>query len=150
MNITDLPVGECRRYETLECRSDVPYQGRVNELKAYWEYTDPRSLLNHEVDDIRCKIMGRCKNPEIGWQSSKGIYRDGNSYFWAVRLGRTKENAQLRNFTCHFEGDSGEPASVNIVTIIMRTVEREDIIIVTLILAIYFIVSHLYIPWPIS
>ena len=45
-------------------------------------------------------------------------------YYGVVRLGRTKESAELGHFTCYFEGDSDGRVSVNIVT--MRTVERED------------------------
>lgn len=117
MKITDISVGDCRRYNTLECRSDVPYQGRVE--KAYWKFTDD-TLVDHVVDDIHCRD-DECESPDIGWESSKGIYRNGNSYFGAVRLGRTKANAEVGLFTCHFEGDSKEPVSVSI----RRTVERE-------------------------
>ena len=127
VNIIDLPVGGCRRYETLECLSDVPYRGRVE--KAYWKYTDPDTLVEHKIDDIRCKTTDRCKKSEIGWQSSKGIYKNkmDKKYYGVVRLGRTKENAEVGIFTCYFEGDSDdERVSVNIVTI--RTVEREDTI----------------------
>ena len=127
--ITDLLVGGCRRYDSLECLSDVPYRGRME--KAYWKYTDTHTLKDLRVDDIRCNtsITGRCKNPEIGWQSSKGIYRNkiDNKYYGVVRLGKTKDDAELGHFTCYFEGDSDDKqVSVNIV-------EREDMI-VTLIL----------------
>ena len=122
VNINDLPVGGCRRYDSLECLSDVPYQGRME--VAYWKYTDPNTLEDHLVDDIRCKD-DECESPDIGWQSSKGIYRKGSSYFGVVRLGRTKGNADLGHFTCYFEGDSEGQVSVNIVTM---TVEREDTI----------------------
>ena len=117
VNITDLPVDGYRRYETLECLSDVPYRGRVE--KAYWKYTD-NFLVDHEVDDIRCKTTGRCKNPEIGWQSTKGIYKNGESYFGVVRLGKRFENAATGIFTCHFEGDSNSPVSVNIISKYMQ------------------------------
>ena len=53
MNITDLPVGGCRRYDTLECLSDVPYRGRLK--KAYWVYTDPFTNDTCRVPSIRCK-----------------------------------------------------------------------------------------------
>ena len=126
VNITDLPVGGCSRYDTLECLSDVPYRGKVE--KAYWKYTDLDTLKNHEVDDIRCKD-DECKSPDIGWQSNLGIYKNkaDKIYYGAVRLGRQSEAAAAGVFICHFEGDSDEPVSVNIVT--MKTVEREDIII---------------------
>ena len=103
MSITELPVGGYRRYETLECLSDVPYRGRVE--KAYWKYTDD-TLVDHKVDDIRCKTTGGCKSPKIGWQSTKGIYKKGNSYFGVVRLGRNATNPIVGLFTCYFEGDS--------------------------------------------
>ena len=132
MVITDLPVGGCRRYETLECLSDVPYRERVE--KAYWEYNDLDTLKDHviEVDDIRCNTTDRCKNPEIGWQSSKGIYRNkmDKKYYGVVRLGKTKENAELGHFTCYFEGDSDGPVSVNIV-------ERKDMIVTVINFRLY-------------
>ena len=112
MVITDLPVGGCRRYESLECLSDVPYRGRME--VAYWKYTDGITLKDHKVDDIHCKD-DECKSPYIGWQSSKGIYRKGTRYYGVVRLGRKFENATTEGlFTCHFEGDSNTPVSVNI------------------------------------
>ena len=111
--IDDLPVGGCRRYDTLECLSDVKYQGAVE--KAYWKYTDT-TLKDYLVEDIHCK-GDECKNPDIafGWQSSRGIYRNGSSYYGVVRLGRTKENAEKGVFTCYFEEDSNSPVSVNII-----------------------------------
>ena len=109
--ITDLPVGGCRRYDSLECLSDVPYRGRME--KAYWKYTDPDTLEAHEVDDVNCKD-DECKSPYIGWQSSENIYKKGKRYYGAIRLGRKFTNATLGHFTCHFEGDSDTPVSVNI------------------------------------
>ena len=111
MCITDLPEGGCRRYDTLECLSDVPYRGRVE--KAYWNYTDPNTGEEHLVDDIRCK-SDECESPDIGWQSSRGIYRKGKSYYNVVRLGRKFKNAAVGEFTCHFEEDSEPSVSVNI------------------------------------
>ena len=108
VHITDLPVGGCRRYDTLECLSDVPYRGRVE--KAYWKYTD-LDLKDREVDDIRCKGKDCWK---FGWHSNLGIYKKGKKYFGVVRLGRRFENATTGIFTCHFEGDSDSPVSVNI------------------------------------
>ena len=122
VNINDLPVGGYRRYETLECLSDVPYRGRME--KAYWKYTDDRDHKDHKVDDIRCK--DECKSPDIGWRSTLGIYKNKTEYYGVVRLGRHNEAAAAGVFTCHFEGDSDGPVSVKIVTM---TVEREDIII---------------------
>ena len=113
MNINDLPIGGRRRYDTLECLSDVPYQGRKE--AAYWMYTDD-TLVDHMVDDIHCKSY-KCNSPYIGWQSSKGIYRNGSSSFGVVRLGRRFENAALGLFTCHYEGDSNSPVSVSIIHI---------------------------------
>ena len=112
--ITDLTVGGCRRYDTLECLSDVKYRGRVE--KAYWKYTDQYTLEEHLVDDIHCKD-DKCKRPDnaTGWQSNRGIYRNGSSYYGVVRLGRTKENAVKGLFTCYFEGDSKYEVSVNII-----------------------------------
>ena len=112
VDITDLPVGGCRRYDTLECLSDVSYRGKVE--KAYWEYTDPHTLENHLVDDIHCED-DECKSPYIGWQSSKGIYKKGKQYYNTVRLGRRFKNATEilpAVFTCYFEGHT--PVSVNI------------------------------------
>ena len=109
VSLTDLPVGGCRRYDSLECLSDVPYRGRL--AKAYWVYTDPNTSENHVVDDIRCKD-DECKSPDIGWQSSRGIYRKGKQYYNVVRLSR-RLNATMGLFTCYFEGDSNS-VSVNI------------------------------------
>ena len=110
VDITDLPVGGCRRYDTLECLSDVPYRGRLE--NAYWEYTNPKTG-EKRVDTIRCK-GDECKSPYIGWQSSRGIYRKGRRYYGVVRLGRKFKNATAGYFTCHFKGDSGPSVSVNI------------------------------------
>ena len=110
MNITDLPVGRCRRYESLECLSDVPYQGRME--KAYWKYTDPITLMEYKVDDIRCKVRPKCKSPDIGWWSIKGIYKKGKRYYNVLKLGRVSEEAAVGLFTCHIEGDSNSPVSV--------------------------------------
>ena len=98
VDINDLPVGGCRRYDTLECLSDVPYRGRVE--KAYWKYTD-EYLVDHKIDDIRCKGNDCWK---FGWQSTMGIYRKGKRYYSVLRLGRRFENATVGLFTCHFEG----------------------------------------------
>ena len=106
MSLTDLPVGGCRRYDSLECLSDVEYSGPGMLPEAYWVYLED-SLV---IDTIRCK-GDECKSPYIGWQSSKGIYRKGKKYYNAVRLGRRSKNAATGQFTCHFEGDS---VSVNI------------------------------------
>ena len=111
VNITDLPVGGCRRYDTLECLSDVPYQGKVE--KAYWNYTD-KTLVDHKVDDIHCKNDDDHKCWEFGWQSTLGIYKKGKKYYGVVRLGRRFKNATAGYFTCHFEGDSGPSVSVKI------------------------------------
>ena len=102
VDITDLPVGGCRRYDTLECLSDVPYRGRLP--NACWNYSDPNTFEDHQVDDIRCK-GNDCKSPSIGWQSTLGIYRKGRSYYFVVRLGRSNENAEEGVFTCFVEGD---------------------------------------------
>ena len=110
--INDFPVGGCRSYDSLECLSDVPYRGRMEE--AYWKYADPNNfLLDHRVDDIHCK-GDECKSPYSGWQSSRGIYRKGKRYYNALILGRKFENATETLFTCHFEGDSDSPISVSI------------------------------------
>ena len=110
VDITDLSIGGCRRYDTLECLSDVPYRGRME--KAYWKWTDD-TLKDHKVDDIDCKY-GECTSPYIGWQSSEGVYKKGKRYYGVIKLGRKFENATLGLFTCHFEGDSNSPVSVNI------------------------------------
>ena len=116
VDITDLPVGGYRRYETLECLSDVPYQGKVE--KAYWVYTNPYSetLNSSLVDSIRCSSTGGCQSPDIGWQSSRGIYKSkkDKTYYGVVRLGRSTETTMEGLFTCVFEGDSNTPVSVNI------------------------------------
>ena len=109
VNIADLPVGGCRRYDTLECLSDVPYQGKVE--NAFWEYTDPDTLKYHVVDDIRCEGKDCWK---FGWHSNLGIYKKGQKYYGVVRLGRRNETATLGHFTCRFEEDSKSPVSVNI------------------------------------
>ena len=111
VNITDLPVGGCRRYDSLECLSDVPYRGKVE--KAYWKYTD-NYLVDNTIDDIRCKDDDDYKCWKLGWQSTLGIYKKGKKYYGVVRLGRRFENATVGLFTCHFEGDSDSPVSVNI------------------------------------
>ena len=98
VNITDLPVGGCRRYDTLECLSELPYRGRVE--KAYWKYTDD-TLENHEVDDIRCNGDDCWR---FGWQSTMGMYKKGKKYYNVLRLGRRFETASEGLFTCHFEG----------------------------------------------
>ena len=110
MNITDLPVGGCRRYESLECLSDVPYRGRVD--KAYWVYTDPITLNEIRVDDIRCKVHRKCESSDIGWWSARDIYRKGKSYFGVLSLGRAFEEAAVGVFTCHYEESA---VSVNII-----------------------------------
>ena len=116
MNLNDLPVGGYRRYNTLECLSDVKYRGRVE--KAYWVYNNPyfETLNSSLVDSIHCNKTGGCQNPDIGWQSNRGIYRSKNdkTYYGVVRLGRSRENAMEGSFTCVFEGDSNTPVSVNI------------------------------------
>ena len=113
MNITDIPVGGCRRYETLECRSNVPYQAVLR--TAYWVYTS-NTLEDHHVDDIRCNMTtNRCRNSDIGWWSRKGIYKKGKRYYGLVRLGKRFENATVGRFTCHYEGDIDSPVSVNII-----------------------------------
>ena len=104
VEITDIPVGGYRRYDTLECLSDVPYRGRVE--NAYWVYTDPNTLEYHVVDDIRCKDDDDHKCGKFGWQSTLGIYKKGKEYYSVVRLGRRNENAARGVFTCHFEGES--------------------------------------------
>ena len=105
VEITDLPIGGCRRYDTIECLSDVPYRGRVE--KAYWEYTDPNDLDKYyKVDDIRCEDDDDHKCWELGWQSTLGIYKKGKEYYSVVRLGRRNETAASGVFTCHFEGES--------------------------------------------
>ena len=109
VDITDLPVGGCRRFDTLECLSDVPYQGKVE--KAYWEYTDPNTLEYHVVDDIRCEGKDCWIS---GWQSNMGIYKKGKKYYNVVRLGRRFEYATTGLFTCRFKGDSEPSVSVNI------------------------------------
>ena len=111
--ITDLPVGGCRRYDSLECLSHVEYQGRV--LKAYWKYTNTTSLQEFLVEDFRCQFRRNCKSPGIGWLSARGIYRKGKSYYNVLRLGRVSEKAAVGLFTCNFEEDNEDPVSVNIV-----------------------------------
>ena len=112
MNITDLPVGGCRRYDSIECRSKVPYRGRLE--KAYWVYTDLTTGEKSRVDDIRCEARDRCKSTDIGWQSSRGIYRKGRRYYNALRLSRRSKCATGGEFTCHFNDDSNSPVTVNI------------------------------------
>ena len=111
MNITDLPVGGCTRYDSLECLSHVPHQGRRE--VAYWKYTDLDTLVDHKVDDINCE-GDECKSSYIGWQSTLGIYRNGSSYYGVVMLGKRFENATAGLFTCHYEGDSDSRVSVSI------------------------------------
>ena len=111
--ITDLPVGGYRRYDTIECLSEMKYQGRG--VKAYWNYTNTTSLKVHKVDDFRCKFGRNRKTPYIGWWSARGIYIKGQSYFNVLRLGRVSENATVGLFTCNFEDDKYDPVSVNIV-----------------------------------
>ena len=120
VDIADLPVDGYRRYETLECLSDVKYRGRVE--KAYWKYTDPNTLKDYLVEDILDHCKGaECKNPDVdnafanGWRSNRGIYRNGSRYYGVVRLGRTEENAVEGLFTCYFQGDSKPAVSVNII-----------------------------------
>ena len=111
--ITDLPVRGCRRYDTIECLSEMKYRGRVE--KAYWNYTNTTSLKVYKVDDFRCKFRRNCQTPYIGWWSASGIYRKGKSYFNVLRLGRVTKNATVGLFTCNFEDDKYDPVSVNIV-----------------------------------
>ena len=113
VNINELPPGGCRRYDTLECLSDVPYRGRKE--KAYWKYTDTITLTENMVDDIRCKLYSKCKSPDIGWWSTRAIYRKGKDYFNSLRLGMASNKAEVGLFTCHIEGDDKTPVSVNIV-----------------------------------
>ena len=114
VNINDLPVGGCRRYETLECLSDVPYRGGVE--NAYWKYTDLDSLVDHKIDDIHCEDSEDHKCWQFGWQSNLGIYKKGKKYYGVVRLGRQNETATMGHFTCHFEGDTvDDQVSVNII-----------------------------------
>ena len=110
VNIANLPEGGCRRYDTLECLSDVKYRGRLE--KAYWVYTDPFTNDKCRIPSIRCK--GDKCNHALGWQSSMGIYRKGRKYFGVVRLGRIKKHRYPAegNFTCYFEGDRDFSASV--------------------------------------
>ena len=128
VEVAGLPVGGCRRYDTLECLSDVPYQGRVE--KAYWVYTD-NTLEDHEVDDIRCEGNECWK---FGWQSTMGIYKKGNRYYNVLRLGRRFENATIGSFTCHFEGcpsvsvNIGEcEVKINGCVISFKTIYHEDV-----------------------
>ena len=111
MSIDNLPVGGYRRYDTLECLSDVPYRGRVE--KAYWKYTDLDTCEEHVIDDIRCK-GDKCKSPDIGWQSTLGIYKEGKRYYNVLRLGRRFETATAGWFTCYFKEDSNSPVSAAI------------------------------------
>ena len=112
VNIATLPVGGCRPFDSLECLSDVPYRGIVEE--AYWVYTDPNTLEDHVVDDTHCN-GDECKSPDIGWQSNMGIYKKGKRYYNVVRLYRKAENAVEGVFTCYIEGDSNSPVSVTII-----------------------------------
>ena len=113
MQITDLPVLGCRRYDTLECLSDVPYRGKFE--KAYWEYTDPNDIGKYyKVDDIHCENNENHTCWEFGWQSTLGIYKKGKNYYGVVRLGRRIETAARGLFTCYFEGDSGPRVSVSV------------------------------------
>ena len=101
VSITELPVGGCSRYDSLECLSDVPYRGRVE--KAYWMYTDPYTpTITQRVDTIRCKD-DECTSTDIGWWSARGIYKKGKGYYGVVRLGRRFENARWGLLTCVFE-----------------------------------------------
>ena len=112
MEITDLPVGGCRRHDTLECLSDVEYRGEFG--MAYWVYTDS-TLENHLVDGMCNKTANGCRNSDIGWHSTLGIYKKDKRYYGVVRLGRKFENATQGLFTCHSENDSGFSVSVNII-----------------------------------
>ena len=109
MEITDLPVGGCRRYDSLECLSEVPYRGKVEE--AYWVYTDLDTCEDHVVNDSRCEGDECWK---FGWQSTLGIYKKDEKYYSVVRLGRQNETAAGGVFTCHFKGDSNPPVSASI------------------------------------
>ena len=75
-------------------------------------YTDPITLNEIRVDDIRCKVRRKCESSDIGWWSARGIYRKGKSYFGVLRLGRAFEEAAVGVFTCHYEGSA---VSVNII-----------------------------------
>lgn len=101
------PVGGCRRYNTLECLSDVKYRGRVE--NAYWAYVCPHS-------DEECRLDGtggECEcNQDVGWHSYMGIYKNGTKYYGTVRLGRTSARALEGTFKCYFEDDSNTPVSV--------------------------------------
>ena len=88
---SDLPVGGCRRYDTLECLSDVPYRGRLE--NAYWVYTDPNTCEDYPVDDMRCENNDDHECWKYGWQSTLGIYKKGKKYYNVLRLGRRFENA---------------------------------------------------------
>ena len=112
MDITDFPVGGFRHYDTLECLSDVPYRGIM--VKAYWKYTDPITLREYKVDDIHYKVRPNCRSPDIGWRSTRGIYKKDTSFYSLLRLGRFSENATVGLFTCHIEGDRDSPVSVTI------------------------------------
>ena len=112
VNITDLPVGGCRGYDSLECLSDVKYQGRIDVENTYWIYFDPITRIEYEIDDVRLKVR---ESPDIGWRSARGIYRKGISYYNVLRLGRVSEKPAVGLFTCHIEGDSNSPVSVNII-----------------------------------
>ena len=115
VNINDLPKSGCRRYKSLECRSDVPYQGIIDHEKAYWVYTDRITLKDYMVDDIRCKVRHKCQRSDIGWRSARGLYRNGKRYLNVLRLGRVSDEAKVGLFTCHIEEDSNSPISVYIV-----------------------------------
>ena len=106
VNINDLPKSGCRRYKSLECRSDVLYPGIIDREKAYWIYRDPITLKDYMVDDIRCKVGDKCEHSNIGWRSARGLYRNGKMYYIVVRLGKVSDEAKVGLFTCHIEGDS--------------------------------------------
>lgn len=114
VNINDLPKSGCRRYKSLECRSEVPYQRII--IDAYWIYTDPITLKDYKVDDIRCKVRDKCEHSNIGWQSARGLYRNDKSYYNVLRLGKVSDEAKVGLFTCHIEEERKTLAvSVNII-----------------------------------
>ena len=116
-NVTtsDFPDLGCKRLDSLECLSGVPYPGRM--VKAYWKYTDPITLKEYKVDDIHCNFRPKlkCESPDIGWRSARGIYRKDKRYFNVLRLGMVSEEPAVGLFTCHIEEDSKSPVSVYIV-----------------------------------
>ena len=111
INDKHFPIGGFRFYNTLECRSDVKYRGRVE--NAHWAYVDPVTKEEQRLDceGAECEELQKT----IGWRSYSSIYKNGTTYYGTVRLGRTSEKAVDGTFKCYFKDDSNSPVSVDIV-----------------------------------